>query len=475
MKKHYKTMSLLILCLAGLAGCASLSARQALLDVSEDVYRRTGKKISWNTGTKADLDVDKRVKKLLSGRLTAKAAIQIALLRNRSLQATYTDLGVAQADLVQAGLLRNPILDAAVTFPEGADVPNLSFGLAFKFIDMFLIPLRKEAAKSELEQAKLRVSGAVIDHTTRTHLAYIDHVAAQQQVNLLKQVIRSISASVDTARALREAGNITTLQYDQQKNALTQSKLELANAELTSGQTRERLNVLMGLTGSETHWRAPDRLPGIPSIKSSLKNIEGQAVKNSLNLAEIKQELQTIAIRYRITNVLSVLPDLEAGGEYERDDGEVERGPIVEIEIPIFDTGKAKRAKVILEVRKLRDQYWDMGVRIRSAARLYKAKLLTQRKNLSYYRSTVLPESERMVTGMQRDYNAMQSSVFQLINARKQQIVTGQKYIAAQQSYWKTFISFQQLTSGRLPDNAGMESSGKIESAQAGSGESGGH
>ena len=37
-----------------------------------------------------------------------RSAVQVALLNNRGLQATYAELGIAEADVVQAGRLRNP-------------------------------------------------------------------------------------------------------------------------------------------------------------------------------------------------------------------------------------------------------------------------------------------------------------------------------------------------------------------------------
>src|SRR3990167_4929498 len=49
-----------------------------------------------------------QVRALLAQPLTADAAVQIALLNNRGLQAAYAELGIAEADLVQAGRLRNP-------------------------------------------------------------------------------------------------------------------------------------------------------------------------------------------------------------------------------------------------------------------------------------------------------------------------------------------------------------------------------
>ena len=61
-----------------------------------------GHRIHWNQGTDADAQVAAVVDDLLSTALTADSTVQIALLNNPSLQATYASLGVAQAELVQA-------------------------------------------------------------------------------------------------------------------------------------------------------------------------------------------------------------------------------------------------------------------------------------------------------------------------------------------------------------------------------------
>ena len=93
---------------------------------------------------------------------------------------------------------------------------------------------------------------------------------------------------------------------------------------------------------------------------------------------------------------------------------------------------------------------------------------------MNYYQSTVLPENRQIVSGMQRDYNAMQAGVFQLITAKRQQIFSGQKYIEAQQDYWNSRIALKQLIHGKLPGNSGeMETGGAV--AAVDNAEGGGH
>ena len=98
-------------------GCATFDQRAGFSEVSTVVEARSGKRVVWNLGTELDAQVDQEVRALLHDTLTVDGAIQVALLNNRDLQALYAELGVAQADLVQAGLLRNPVFDGAVRFP----------------------------------------------------------------------------------------------------------------------------------------------------------------------------------------------------------------------------------------------------------------------------------------------------------------------------------------------------------------------
>ena len=100
-----------------LSGCASAALDAGFDDVKTTVQERNGVAISWNNATELDRQAADQLGSLLNRPLTADDAVQIALLNNRDLQATYSDLGVAQADLVQAGLFSNPIFDAAVMFP----------------------------------------------------------------------------------------------------------------------------------------------------------------------------------------------------------------------------------------------------------------------------------------------------------------------------------------------------------------------
>src|SRR4051812_5807924 len=91
-----------------LAGCASFSPDGGFGAVSVLTKERTGQTVA---AQRSDADVQAargRVAELLQAPLTPDAAVELALLNNRGLQAKFAQVGVAEADLVRAGRLRNP-------------------------------------------------------------------------------------------------------------------------------------------------------------------------------------------------------------------------------------------------------------------------------------------------------------------------------------------------------------------------------
>lgn len=489
MRIHAKSLIIAGSVLLALPACTRIAPQEAFQDVAVDVGARINKRIHWDAGTEDDVAARAGVKSLLARPLTPSSAVQIAVLNNRDLQAAYGEVGIAQANLVQAGLLRNPVFDGAVTwYADAGGTPNLAFGVAWSFIDLLKRPKRKAVARSELEEAKLMVARKVIEHAADTHAAFIDYVAAVQEVSMLRSVEESARANVRTAAALRKAGNITELQFEQNQSFLTSAKLELARAEARADEMREKLNVLMGLTGGQTRWVAPGKLPDLPQNMAQTGNAEARALRASLDIAIARQRLTTLGRTFRLVRKKSLLPDVEAGAEYERE-VEVEQdketgfkekdlrkawGPTFEIEIPIFDHGQARKAGVLLQIQQAENTLWALAVKVRSAARLSAVRVQTASKTAAYYKQAVLPQSERLLRGTQRDYNAMQESIFQLIAARRQQILAERQSIQALRAYWNVFVRFEQLMSGSLPEGGGggME----VASAAAPGGEqAGGH
>jgi cobalt-zinc-cadmium efflux system outer membrane protein len=456
-----RTIVGVLLLLAGFAGCASVNLSAGFPEVTATVEERSSAKIVWNQGTELDSETAERLRSLLQRKLTADDAVQIALLNNRDLQAMYSELGVAQADLVQAGLLRNPILDASVAFHLGPVRPDLQLGVVFGLLDALYVPLRKRVAAAQFEEAKLRVTGAVLDFVLEARGTFYRHQADEQMLELRTAIVEALTASFDVSRRLHEAGNITDLGLARDRAGMERAKLELRSAEVAARQSRERLNILMGLSGRNAEWEIEQRLPDVPAEPLAVNGVERSAVTRSIDLAHARQRVAAMGQRLGYDRATALIPSLEVGATAEKEADEVWGvGPSVAVPIPLFDQGQARVARSAAELRRVQHEYYALAVRVRSTARAVLDRLQGAGDRARYYRDILLPLQERIVSEAQLQYNAMQLGVFELLRDRQQQIETGVAYVEVLRDYWVARAELLHILSGRLPMSEGIRPGG---------------
>ncbi len=151
--------------------------------------------------------------------------------------------------------------------------------------------------------------------------------------------MKAAAAVAESGRALRQAGNIS--EYDLQAEIAQQVQVaaELARAQISATQARERVNQLLGLTGPQTQWRSADRLPAMAAKDPPTVDMERKAIEASVDLAAVRQQIITTGRRYRVVDITSLVPQLDLGGEVARIAGEKEAGPTFTVELAVFDWG----------------------------------------------------------------------------------------------------------------------------------------
>src|SRR6266478_543074 len=259
----------------GAAGCAHVDPNPAFRELANTVHLRTGKRVQWNRGTAEDAQAQAAVASLLSRPLTAGSAVQIALLNNRNMQATYEELGIAQADLVEAGLLKNPTFYFERRLPGQA----AEIDLVQEFIDILLLPLRKRMAAAQFEAAKLRVGHEILTTAAEVRAAFYEHQGDDQLVDLRETVADATERSAETALRMHEAGNLRDLDLASEEATHAQAKIEIAKAQASAVGSREKLNKLMGAFGTQTSWTVTSRLPELPGNEVSISRLESRAIE----------------------------------------------------------------------------------------------------------------------------------------------------------------------------------------------------
>lgn len=435
------------------AGCATTSPRAAVDRTSALVQDRTGQHVTWIASSDDDAAAERAVRGILAQDLTIDGAVQVALLRNRGLQAQYEQLGIAQADLVQAGLLKNPVLAGTFRFPfEAGHIPGIEASLVQSFLDLLTMASRKKIARLGLEGTQYRVASAVVTHVYETKSAYYALQTAQQTYAMRQIVTDAALAAVELARRQHAAETINDLELANEEALYAQVAVDLVKSSAELVAARERLNRAMGTWGDTTDWRVEGKLPPLPSSDPELAGLEAVAIGNRLDLKAAGRDVEVVSYGLALAKNTRWFGGVDAGIDFEqKPEGIHLLGPTVSIEIPIFDQRQAAIAKLEAQLRMARDREAALAIDARSRVRELHGRLVAARTVAESYAKTLVPLRERIVVLSQQQYDAMLVGVFQLLSAKQAEITAYREFLDALRDYWTLRAELELEVGGKLP------------------------
>jgi cobalt-zinc-cadmium efflux system outer membrane protein len=423
-------------------------------DVEAVARERMGLRVHWNGRTADDEAAAKLVRDILARELTADGAVQVALLNNRELQATYERLGIAQAELVKAGLPKNPVLSGDVRFGSGTGV---ELSLVEDFLDLLLRPLRLRVASAEFERAKLEVTKAVLDTAADTREAFFAAQGAEERVGLWRSIAQATGASAEMAHRIHAAGNLNDLDFANEEALHAQALLDLAGAVADAEAAREKVTALMGLWGHDVGWRLVPKLPELPKDEVKPEGLESLAVAQRPDLAALRQEVLALSQSLGAAGY-GVIPEVNLGANGQREiDGTWTVGPGFDIPIPLFNQGQAAILRAEASLRQSREQYAALAIEVRSQTRAARTRLFAARDRANFYRRVLLPLRQRIVRQTQRQYNSMLTGVFQLLAAKRDEIEAARQSVEALKDYWMSSVELERAVGGKLPKREAAE------------------
>ena len=434
-----------------LAGCGTPGA--SLDRVRETVASRTGQRVEWDRGGAEGAQIEQATNSLLRHELTARSAVQVALLNNRSLQAEFEEIGIAQADLIQAGLLSNPSFAASFRFPDRSPSgTNIEYSIAQDFLDLLVVPLRKRFAAAQLAQVETRVAGEVLKLAADVKVAFYTAQAREQLLGQLKLIAETNETAAEFTKKLHDAGNTNDLELANQQGNYEQSRLEVAQTELQVRRDREQLNRLLGLWGSNTNWRVADHLPEIPAQEVSLQNLEARAIAQRLDLQAERMRLDLIGQSLALRTKTRFLPSgVKVGVDTEREsDGQRVTGPTLDLELPIFNQGQGEIAKMTAQYRQAQRRMEALAVNIRSEVREARDSLIAARDLTSYIGKRLLPTQQQALNLTLQQYNYMLKGAYDLLLAKQNEVAAERSYIEAWRDYWVARAELEHAVGGSL-------------------------
>lgn len=267
--------------------------------------------------------------------LTDQEAVALALWNNAGFQDSLADLGIARADLMQAGLLRNPVL--SLLLPWGPK--QLEATARWPIDALWQRPSRVAAARLNVEAVAERLVAHGLNLVADTRTAYVVLLRARSVAQLANENAQLARRIADLSRSRFNAGDISELEADTADTDAARAELE---ARLTAGDAvvaENALHQLIGLgevvrPGSITLTEAPSAAMSCDDVALASLEQEALAARPDVRAAELDIEAAARRLGWERSRILSLMAVLDFNAKGSEG---AELGPGVETDFGVFD------------------------------------------------------------------------------------------------------------------------------------------
>ena len=472
----------------GLGACASFTPDAGLGPAIGIAHVELRKEVVKVTDEAAAAATQDHAEALLRRPLTPDSAVQVAILKNRGLQAAFNELGVAEAVYVKATLPPAPRFSASRL--AGSFELEIERQILIGLFELATLPQRAAIAEQRFRAAQFRTAEAVLRVAAEARRQYYRAVAANQQVAFLQQALATAESASELAKQLGETGALNKLEQAREHAFYVELGAQLARARIQQRIERERLVRQLGLWGRDIDFRLPGSLPPLPARLATGQELERQAMRRRVDLEALRYDLSAVAGQYGLTEATRFVSDVELAGmsKYERkkaftldEHGVVEierekvkrRGLEVDFEIPIYDFGRANLRNAQESYMAAANRLAERAVNARSEAR---ESYLRYRGNYDlarYYQGRVLPLRQTIQDETLLHYSGMLVDVTRLIIDARARILSNIDAINARRDFWIAATDLKAALVGGGMGGAGGAEAGR--SAAAAGANAGGH
>jgi outer membrane protein TolC len=430
-----------------LVGCASPGPDGGFGEVGDAVASRTGAETKWVRSDEDAKLVRDRVSELLAKPMAAQDAVQLALINNPGLQASYAEIGIARGDLLSA-ILPNPHL-SYMRAGQGGALETETI-LSFNILALVTVPLAMQAQKQRFAQAKLRAAEEALRVAAETRKAYFRALAAQQMAAYMQDVKDTAEASAELARRMAAVGNFSKLDRMREQAFYAEATAQLARARQAAVAEREGLTRLLGLAGEDAQFKLPERMPDLPGAPRDLPDAEQLAMEQRIDIQAARRQAQALRGSLGLARVTRFTDEFELGAVRIREGEDVKRGYEIGVPIPLFDWGGGRVARAEALYMQAANRIAEAAINARSEVRESYLGYRTAYDVAKHYRDEVVPVRKQISEEMVVRYNGMLASVFELLADAREQVAAVSAYIDALSRFWLADSDLHQaLTGGR--------------------------
>ena len=439
-----RALCILGLCLLG--GCASLPAGRGIPEAQALAAARG---VSAPAPDAAAAPAE--AAQWLAKPVDAARAVEIALRYNPQVQAEYARLGLAAAEVYEAGRLSNPQFSVAVMTPDAAGAANqVTFGIAQRISELLLLPARQRLAGGEFARAQADAAQTIVKLAADTEAAWYALRGAEQIAALRSEQAAAAQLAAELSDRLFKAGNVSARELAETR--ATASSEALAAAAATSAVTaaRSALEALMGLSPGVPQWQTAGDLPAPEALSPDAAALTQEALATRLDLDSRRREAALLADGLKEAHRWRYLGETTVGVETERGTDRTRiTGPSLALELPIFNQGAGKLTRAEAQLALAQSELRALELAVQREVHQASSRVVDAWRRSDALQKELIPARQAVYDRTREEVNYMLQSPFELIRARQLLLEARQQALEAARDYWLARVDLTRAIGAR--------------------------
>ena len=410
MKKKYNYALILLSIGLVFLGCATHWAKDRNF-ISSSIEKKTGSKPGPES---KGLFFQLPANVLINDGIDEDEAVAIALWNNAQFQADLLQLGIARADLITAGMIKNPAF--SLLFPIGPKQLEWSLNLPAELI--WQRPNRVSMAKLNVEMVAENLVQNGLGLVRDVLMGYAGLVQAEQQAEIYEEEVKLQDEIVTIAESRLKVGDISEVEATAIHLEAARTKENLIRSANETELRLLSLKQLLGLILEDTEISlSPAEYQTDKEMSLDSLLATAYATRPDLRAAELSIEAAGKRLGWERSKIFMLTAVLDANAEGKEG---YEMGPGLQTEIPLFNWNQGGRSRADAQLEQASKLYLAKKQQIALQVRTAYSNYTASRHILALLKNVTISNAQKASENAEKAYMLGDISYLELLEFRRQ-------------------------------------------------------
>ncbi len=400
----------------------------------------------------------------LSDGVSVFEARLIALAQNPELLAMRKKIGIAEAQLVSAGIIPNPTFGIVWKNNTARNTgPNYEVEIIQSVGSLFNRGISQERAQAGLDNVRAQLAHQEWALLKEVEAAYFEVLYRRTALDLASQAVTLFKRVEEVAKKRVQAGDATKLDENLARIERNNARKDKTVAKADLVVAKQQLSRLLGLSPTYA-VKIKDHVLESGTTLTDMATLQAYSLKHRMDLAGMLEDYEAAEKALQLA-IRRQYPDFQIGPTYEREsDGADLTGFGIELELPIFNQSQGEIGKRAAERAQLKSKITAhiLGIQTEVAAAF--TKYQANQELVKLFTDEVIPSLDESLMLLDKSLKAGEIDVLLVITSQEKVLRAWSSHVEAQRDLIKSRLKLEQAVGGdleRIHDDTPEQSKGE--------------